>query len=87
MGVRSLPRGVPDVVIPLAYASHREDQTPVHISAALGDMECLNVFVESGVGMNSQDKKGETPSALAKRRNLMDVAIFLTLKSSEEASF
>lgn len=55
----------------------QESQTPLHIAASRGHIECVQGLVGSGACVDPQDSQGSTPLHLALRRHHNQVAMIL----------
>ena len=54
--------------------------TPLHVSAACGNLEATKTFVEGGAGLNITNEYGKTPLMLAKEHGKFDVVHYLKAK-------
>lgn len=54
-----------------------ENQTPLHVAAAMGKMKAVEALVALGADLTLKDAKGQTPLDAAERVELSDVVAFL----------
>lgn len=54
-----------------------ENQTPLHIAAAMGRMKAMEALVALGADRTMKDSRGQTPLETAQRVGLTDVVAFL----------
>lgn len=54
-----------------------ENQTPLHLAAAMGKMKSLEALLALGADLTSKDSNGRTPAEAAERAGLTEVVKFL----------
>lgn len=54
-----------------------ENQTPLHMAAAMGKMKAIEALLELGADLTSKDSSGSSPLEAAERAGLTDVVAFL----------
>ncbi|KAF5927175.1 hypothetical protein HPG69_016647 [Diceros bicornis minor] len=42
-------------------------RTPLHVAAAMGQSDCIDLLLSHGASINDKDAKGETPMSIARR--------------------
>jgi cytohesin len=57
--------------------TRNENQTPLHMAAAMGKMKAVEALVALGADLAIKDSRGRTPLEAAERAGLTDVAAFL----------
>jgi ankyrin repeat protein len=55
-----------------------DGNTPLHLSAACGNLEATKAFVEGGALLNINNKHGNTPLMLASRKRKSEIVRYLT---------
>jgi ankyrin repeat protein len=58
--------------------TNADDYTPLHISAAKGNLEATKVLVERGADLNKANKYGNTPLIVAALTGKLEVCRYLT---------